>query len=275
MKTIEEKAKAYDEALEDMRVIYPNLKGDAKLAVEHAFPQLRESEDERIRKILIDAFEKKNNSFIDELVDCRLTKADILAWFEKQKEQKPTSFNEPYNPDEYEVVMEGNATSLKRKEQKQDVHQINMTIHLGPNIPSCPNPVIAEVKELESNDKYIKRNSKELGSLLTQYYDEGFWKGRKAERESQKPAEWSEEDETRRTNVIILLQTPILRKVYQQSEIDKAVEWLRNLRPQPHWKPSEEQIRALRRTLLLANFGLEKDRRDTMSSLYNDLLKLK
>lgn len=45
--TREEKAKAYDEALEDMRVIYPNLKGDAKLAVEHAFPELTESEDER------------------------------------------------------------------------------------------------------------------------------------------------------------------------------------------------------------------------------------
>jgi len=54
--------------------------------------------------------------------------------------------------------------------------------------------------------------------------------------------EWSEEDETRRTNAIILLQTPILRKVYQQGEIDKAVEWLRNLRPQPQWKPSDEQI---------------------------------
>ena len=35
-----------------------------------------------------------------------------------QKEQKPKTFNEPYNPDEYEVVMEGNATGLKRKEQK-------------------------------------------------------------------------------------------------------------------------------------------------------------
>ena len=42
-------------------------------------------------------------------------------WIEKcdyQKEQKPISFNESYNPDDYEVVMEGNATGLKRKEQK-------------------------------------------------------------------------------------------------------------------------------------------------------------
>lgn len=37
---------------------------------------------------------------------------------EEQKEQKPISFNEPYNPDDYEVVIEGNATGLRRKEQK-------------------------------------------------------------------------------------------------------------------------------------------------------------
>lgn len=35
--TQEEKARAYDEALKDMMVIYPNLKGDTKLAVEHVF----------------------------------------------------------------------------------------------------------------------------------------------------------------------------------------------------------------------------------------------
>ena len=78
--TTEEKAKAYDEALEDMRVIYPNLKGDAKLAVEHAFPELAESEDERIRKFIcsiIDNLEPKD--FVG------VKKMNVLAWLEKQK----------------------------------------------------------------------------------------------------------------------------------------------------------------------------------------------
>lgn len=39
---------------------------------------------------------------------------------ERQKEQKPISFNEPYNPDDYEVVIKGNATGLKKKEQKPE-----------------------------------------------------------------------------------------------------------------------------------------------------------
>lgn len=80
MKTIEEKAKAYDGALEDMRVIYPNLKGDAKLAVEHAFPQLRESDDEKIRKFIcsiIDNLEPKD--FIG------VKKMNVLEWLEKQE----------------------------------------------------------------------------------------------------------------------------------------------------------------------------------------------
>lgn len=47
---------------------------------------------------------------------------------EKQKEQKPISFNEPYNPDDYEVVMEGNATGLKRKEQNLEEED-----HITPN----------------------------------------------------------------------------------------------------------------------------------------------
>lgn len=82
--TTEEKAKAYDEALEDMKVIYPNLKGDAKLAVEHAFPQLREGEDERIRKMCIAAVNIAASAdgglLHSEASEC-------LAWLEEQKDK--------------------------------------------------------------------------------------------------------------------------------------------------------------------------------------------
>ena len=73
--------KKYKEALADMKVIYPNLKGDAKLAVEHAFPELSESEDERIRKAIIGHL-KNDVDFV-----CNgITKDECLAWLEKQKE---------------------------------------------------------------------------------------------------------------------------------------------------------------------------------------------
>lgn len=41
-----------------------------------------------------------------------------------------------------------------------------------------------------------------------------------------------------------------------------------------HWKPSDEQMKALERTIHLANFGLEVDRRKALESLYEQLKKL-
>ena len=79
--TTEEKARAYDEALKDMRAIYPNLKGDAKLAVEHAFPELAESEDERIRKEIVEYFKHYSGG---DNVSIKFPK--WIAYLEKQKE---------------------------------------------------------------------------------------------------------------------------------------------------------------------------------------------
>ena len=71
----------YNEALKDMRVIYPNLKGDAKLAVEHAFPELAESEDERIRKWIV-------KFLVEQYPECWKDKKNkMLAYLEKQKEK--------------------------------------------------------------------------------------------------------------------------------------------------------------------------------------------
>lgn len=74
--------KKYNEALKDMRVIYPNLKGDAKLAVEHAFPELVESEDERVIKAL-EAFINRPEIAGKITFEARV---EWLAWLEKQKE---------------------------------------------------------------------------------------------------------------------------------------------------------------------------------------------
>lgn len=52
-----QKAAAYDKALKDIKAVYPNLKGDVKLAVEHAFPELKESEDEKIVGDIMEAVE--------------------------------------------------------------------------------------------------------------------------------------------------------------------------------------------------------------------------
>ena len=87
--SIEEKAKAYDEAL---KVLHKydgvNIMFSQSLK-EEMFPELRESEDERIRKHLISFFDNLvtfGNASICETED---TKVDnILAWLEKQGEKE-------------------------------------------------------------------------------------------------------------------------------------------------------------------------------------------
>ena len=86
-KTVEKKARAYDEALAWMRELYPGLHDATKEDAEHYFPELRESEDERIRKAIIHyiLYETKGN--ISEA-----TEHVWVTWLEKQKEQKPVEY---------------------------------------------------------------------------------------------------------------------------------------------------------------------------------------
>ena len=55
-----------------------------KICLESIFPELRESEDERIRKGMIEHFKAKTKE-----TWCNMPVKDIIAYFEKQKERKP------------------------------------------------------------------------------------------------------------------------------------------------------------------------------------------
>lgn len=85
--TQEEKAKAYDEALERAKKWYnaPNvdkIPTFGNRVIEEIFPELKESEDERIRKALV---EMVHDTTGDSLwIDYNVHKEDALAWLEKQ-----------------------------------------------------------------------------------------------------------------------------------------------------------------------------------------------
>ena len=83
--TIEEKAKAYDEVFEKARKRYEYAKKEDNpiwCSYEELFPELAESEDERIRKALICHLKADKIDFVSNGV----TKDECLAWLEKQKE---------------------------------------------------------------------------------------------------------------------------------------------------------------------------------------------
>ena len=84
--TTEEKAKAYDKALEEIEDYIKSLKNvndgiwsarDIENSLSEIFPQLKESEDEKLREQVVYA--------INQLHVCECTKTKLLAWLEKQK----------------------------------------------------------------------------------------------------------------------------------------------------------------------------------------------
>ena len=71
--TEKEKAKAYDEALERAKKLHD------KIDIKEIFPELNESEDERIKKAIIEFFESEDDNTTYSLV----RKKDIIAWLKK------------------------------------------------------------------------------------------------------------------------------------------------------------------------------------------------
>ena len=92
--TPEEKAKRYDEALKIAKKNYmsaQDLCKDSKIGIlnvfkntlERIFPELKESEDEKIRKAIIKSLPKRGY-----LPQTSITVKNAIAWLEKQGEQK-------------------------------------------------------------------------------------------------------------------------------------------------------------------------------------------
>lgn len=178
----------------------------------------------------------------------KFTKQDLIDWVEKQKEQKPVE-----------------TSDFKTK----------LAEYLQNNSPKDGQYVISSESILEmAKEELIKRG------------------------ELQKPAEWSEEEKRKLNRIYKILGYAADDKGFLKSkriigdkEAIELQDFLKSLRsswkpsevcygakgdPDPAgvWKPSEEQMEALERTIRLANFGLEKNRRKALESLYEQLKNL-
>ena len=116
--TIEEKAKAYDEAIDKIADVVEAGTIEQGLA-EWLFPELKENEDEKIRKAIILFFELQD----DNTTYSFISKKDILAWLEKQGEFKSNKWKEG------DVVRYGGVLALVtngRKAMKSNCEQITI-----------------------------------------------------------------------------------------------------------------------------------------------------
>ena len=323
MKTIEEKAKAYDEIIERAKamlaageVMY-GKENNASQLITDIIPELKESEDERIRKALVKQFGGciKDHEFCN----TGFTYAEITAWLEKQKEQKPISSCDivPYiddkiaalqdmwrkekvafDWDDMKDMIEDVARHFYQKEQKpaimkphkgDDGNPYDMgvseaqeyAIKRGFGIPFNDGEVFVderyitqtignilrwadehpkEQKPAEWNDTDMKEARNDLISVCrdweygkqttllpiaavrARYFLEHL--------NEPKPA-WSEEDEKMLNGIIGrgCSQIPFTEPGLRGEQIDWLKNKLKSLRPQPHWKPSEEQMAVLGRVV--------------------------
>jgi len=84
--SIEQKAQRYDEAIEIAKEINNEQRAQPFNVMTKVFPELKESEDERIRKALIKSFEIHD---LSALIIPGFSAEEVITWLEKQGGQTP------------------------------------------------------------------------------------------------------------------------------------------------------------------------------------------
>ena len=208
--------KKYNEALDWMRELYPGLHGATKEDAEHYFPELKENEDERTRKELIE--------LISCMHDADPRKKRWIAYLEKQKEPDGTWTEE----DDAKVKVmceEGELTPSERAWLKKLKNRI------------------VKKEQKESGIKWLKSDN--LKNPDKPYIDKAgmFYTtdGRMCyaseieKQKEQKPVEWSEED----INIINVLECIVgnhcpdeIFKIGNKQGVSayKICSWLKSLR---------------------------------------------
>lgn len=265
--TTEEKAKAYDMALEAARKelgVDRKEWGVIQRVLRNIFPELRESEDERIRNEII-AFIKQALHSGGGISVPKEKEDRWLAYLEKQKDhfRDDTKMVEQ-KPAEKETTLNGFEKAL-------DSFLFDFA---HSSITDC------EPKEYVKNHSayLLKAAYKELNAQLKQdlfeAQQEGRREGYEAAKNELKPVEWLEEDEVYLQDALWCVNqaAKIARGENDMGACWSAERWLKSLRPQHHWKPNDEQLRPLE----YAIDYFKKKRNDTtyLESLYNDLKKL-
>lgn len=270
--TQEQKAKAYDEALEKARKLYNDAKANEYTSdmedYESIFPELAESEDERIRMALVEYFAPP----VPFTEVCGMPVQKIRDWLEKQKEQKPVSV---FTFDD--ILALESAMDMAKHDNDSDLY--NALQNIFETVHDIYHGEVPKPAEWSEEDESFLDSIEEA---IHSYYDLNhapqydYWLEEKLKSlRSQPKPEWSEEDEEMIANIISSLHGYMCvisgSKNYNNHEtyIQKEIEFLNALRPS--WKPSEEQMKALKNS---AYGTYQNGDGPVLRGLYEQLLKL-
>ena len=223
--SIEEKAKRYDESRERMKDFLKEWEncgalGKAMEKAKAVFPELKESDDERIRKAIIEHFANSHSCMYPYK---GFTKQQILAWLEKQKfTQKDVddAWLKGMCDAKHELEKQGEQKSADKVEQKgMNIVEEDMT--------PFQKKVFCIIDTTIEEEHGLKQVCDELLRLA---HDEIM----------QKPA-WSKEDEDYYDAIIAKLE------VTQEDAAltNNQMEFLKSLKDRYTWKPSDVQMKQL------------------------------
>lgn len=250
--TVEEKAKHYDEAIERANELnYVSDKDSLqRKTVEYIFPELAESEDERIRKKIIQLVN-------DAMATNAPYKKEMLAWLEKQGEyanfRNKIQIGDKVTRNEDGVLV--NLSQLKRVAKPADEKQGEKPNNVYDKELS---EILGRVIRRYINDPNIPYTEREKVSMEIIPYVERLEK-----QGEQKPA-WSEEDEAKLKSILFHIE---------DVENKDVINWFKSLKERYTWKPSDEQMKALSNAG--NSFRPFEEGHKVLWSLYNDLEKLK
>lgn len=289
MKTIEEKAKAYDEALKAAIAAHKDEDRHLKATLERIFPELQESEDERIRKSIICGMNALKEQGKETFATIPIN--DCIAWLEKQgesytKKDVDDAYLKGISDAKQELEKQGEQKSvLDFKASNWYVSKVDGKIH-----DMTYNPVdkvepkfkvkyagseynVLEVKDIagvtfygiedEPNHiDYVKAENCEIISGYAIKENGSPYPTKPAVFSEKKPTAWSEEDEN-------YLQSAENACEYQYGKNTSTILWLKSLKERNTWKPSKEQMEALDDALNERGFDY-----NDLNSLYEQLKKL-
>lgn len=300
--TIEEKAQRYDEALKVIKDNLDTLNEVTKTGAEgvdiqaikncfyRAFPELKESEGEQIRKALL----RFHKSTID--ID-GIKGEDILTWLEKQCEQKLTVPKWRYKNDntpllrdslilnKYGCVCKSPSGALVNDVWVMDYGELAKLPkeEIEKQDEQKPADKIEQETAWSENDEYVierlfcllnneQENCPQLSCDFQEIQEFKDWLKSLKDRVQPKQ-EWSEEDERERKHCVDFLNHPDMIEA-APNIANGCKDWLKSLRPQNRWKPSDEQMNAFD-AVLVYNPPCSDKCRSNLITLYNELKKLR
>lgn len=288
--SIEEKAQAYDEALERAKSKLHYSDKPCFVDVTEIFPELKESEDEKIKKWLIEKQrewlqDQERGGYMDNENLIKTIKKSI-AWLEKQGKPQDKgeisdgyhTFNELYY---YRMLYNAAFFNMLPKEwvHKSKKHHDGEECFGGgwfiviANLPTgqvsnhykLKDWGLFDIQEKEIADEWDEHSPQEAADRLHKYL---------LKNQGEQKFIWSEEDEKLLNSALWHVKNSCGNggKNSGEFEVYNLLKSLKD-RVQPQWNPSEEQMQTLHAQLNEGAVTYTEDKR-VLSTLYKDLMNI-